>query len=298
MKKSRSPKKGKKDRGDLLTVIATAINKKFGSGTAARMSDDGAVPDVKYIVPTGLASLDAAFGVGGVPLGKIIEISGPESSGKSTLCMWLAIQCQKVGVKVIYFDGESSSDLQWDVALGLDPDNVLISKPYTLPEMFGALNIFSHSIVENGEFGLAIVDSITSFKCIPKEDDFAQIRGYPLEAAYLSANLPKLRHFFDTGSVGYLFINQVRTNVGGGPYDPKTITPLGYALKHWCHVRGQISRAGWIKAGGKDSPRIGVRSRIKMGKNKVAEPLKEAIFSIYWDPPRLIGDDAPELYDE
>src|SRR5262245_999797 len=116
--KKGSTASGRKRTGDPITDVAAAITAKYGQGSVARMSDEGAVPDVKHVVPTGLPSLDAAFGVGGLPLGKMIEISGPESSGKSTIAKAMAIQCQKAGVVPLLCDGESSSDTAWDRGMG------------------------------------------------------------------------------------------------------------------------------------------------------------------------------------
>lgn len=279
-------KKAKKAKtADVLQMVAAAIAKKYGTGSIARLSDEEAGADVEYVIPTGLPALDDAFGCAGLPLGKMLEVAGPESVGKSTLAKFLAAQAQRSAVKPYLLDCESSSDLRWDVALGLNPDEILISRPDSMEDAFGMMHAFAKSIVDADSYGLCILDSLAAVRVSQtKDDDFTATRGYPREAMYLSTNLPRFREYMDTGRVSFILVNQVRQNLGATRYQPQTRTPGGYALHHWCHIRMELRRAGWIKERGQ---RVGIRSRVKMVKNKVGPPLKEVLMDIRWDPPRV-----------
>ena len=270
---------------DVISLVAAAISKVHGN-VVHRLSDHGAYPEVSRWVSTGIPALDAAMG-GGLPLGRFVEVSGPESCGKSTLCKWIAAQCQKQGVYPLLLDTEHSGMLEYDTGLGLDPHEALGGQPETMEEVFAvqdtAINKFRDLKVDCLIIWDSVVATLTQEEIDTAYDEEGR-RG--AKARCLAKNIPKMMTLLKgTTNVGLLYVNQVRANMdANNPYAPKTKTPGGYALRHFAHIRAELRPRGQLKKG--DTVE-GIRSLIKIVKNKVAPPYKEADLEFYHTPPRV-----------
>lgn len=279
----------------VISSVVAAITKKFGKDAVMRLGDEGAYPEIKKAIPTGIPSLDSALGVvdargvRGLPLGRLIEVSGVESSGKTTLCKYLAGQCQKLGVYPVILDTEHSGILEYDTALGLNTGHAIGGQPGTLEEVFG---IIEETVLKFRDLD---VDCLILFDSVAATPTQSQLElGYDEEgqrgrvAAFLAQKLPKLIKLLEgTTNVGMLFTNQVRDNMDAArnPYAPKTKTTGGRALRHWAHIRMEMRPHGQIKVGDVVQ---GMRTTAKMIKNKCAAPNREAKLEIYHTPPRVI----------
>ena len=260
------------DKKKALQTALSQIDKSFGKGTVMRLGDR---PEMNVeAIPTGSLALDAALGIGGVPKGRIIEIYGPESSGKTTLALHILAEAQKRGGEVAFVDAEHALDPVYAAALGVDTDNLLVSQPDTGEQ---ALEI-TDALVRSGAVDAVVVDSVAAL--VPKQEIEGEMGDtfVGLQARLMSQALRKLAGTIAKTNCVVIFINQLRMKIGVMYGNPETTTG-GNALKFYSSVRLDVRRVESIKEGGNV---IGNKTRVKVVKNKVAPPFREAIFEIMY----------------
>jgi recombination protein RecA len=260
----------KDKRSQALDLALKSIEKQYGKGAIMRLGDE---PDRKIeATPSGSINLDIALGVGGYPKGRIIEVYGPESSGKTTLALHAIASAQKLGGNVAFIDAEHALDAQYAKKLGVDIDNLLLSQPDTGEQ---ALEIVE-ALIRSGSIDMIVIDSVAAL--VPE----AEINGdmgdshVGLQARLMSQAMRKLSGIISKTQTTAIFINQIREKVGVMFGNPE-VTPGGRALKFYSSVRLEIRRSESLKNG---NDFIGNKAKIKVVKNKVAPPFKEAMVDI------------------
>lgn len=255
-----------------LEEAMASIDKDFGAGAVQRL-DDSAAGTVE-VIPSGSLALDRALGIGGYPRGRIVEIYGPESSGKSTLCLHAAAQAQRAGGTVFFLDVEHSIDLEYARNLGVDTDQLLIAQPDTGEQ---ALTILER-LVKSGEVALVVIDSIAAL--VPRaelEGDLGD-RHVGLHARLMSAAMRKLTGILDTTSTCSIWTNQIRERIGVVGYGgPSETTTGGRAMRFYASQRLDIRRIATEKQG---DEAVGNDTRVKVVKNKLGSPHRIAEFTI------------------
>lgn len=266
-------KSGEVDKSKALETALKQIRKDFGEGSIMKLGENQGM-NIE-VISTGSLNLDRALGLGGVPRGRIIEIYGAESSGKTTIALHILAQAQKIGGVVAFIDAEHALDPIYAKALGVDVEELLISQPD-----FGeqALEI-ADMLVRSGAIDVIVVDSVAALTPKAEIDGEMSDQQMGLQARLMSKALRKLTGSINKSKTTMIFINQIRDKIGGFSFGPQTTTTGGKALKFYSSVRMEVKRIGSVKQA---EEIIGNETVVKVTKNKVAPPFKEAKFQIMY----------------
>jgi recombination protein RecA len=263
-----------KNKDAALKTAISQLEKKFGVGTLMRLGDKPL--KVVDVIPTGAFNLDIALGIGGIPKGRIIEIYGAEASGKTTLSLHIAAECQKLGGTVAFVDAEHALDVLYAKRLGVQTDNMLLSQPDGGEQ---ALEV-TETLVRSSAVDLIIVDSVAAL--VPRQEIEGNMGDshVGLQARLMSQALRKLTAIVSKSNTAVIFINQIRIKIGAPAFVNPETTTGGVALKFYSSLRLEVRYAGAIKETGGDTQVIGARTKVKVVKNKFAPPFKTVEFPI------------------